>query len=83
MATPYTTPAYLAAKRRLAGKPCWKCGKPAHTVDHVPSLAEFKHWTLWQGELRPCCGPCNYRAGQAVSAERRRTDATSPHSERW
>lgn len=79
----YQTVEYRAAKVRLRGAPCWMCKQPSDTIDHVPSLAAFPHWRLWRGELRPACGPCNFRAGQAVSAERRRIDATSPHSERW
>ena len=51
---------YQRLRRRLLGLPCWRCGKPATSADHVPPLAEWyrTHAEPWQGELRPSCGPC-------------------------
>jgi hypothetical protein len=47
-----------ARARLLAGNPpCWWCGKPATTADHVPSIKEAGRPHL---NLVPACAPCNY-----------------------
>lgn len=48
-------------KALLAGNPpCWWCGAPATTADHVPSLKEAGHVHY---NLVPACGPCNFGRG--------------------
>jgi hypothetical protein len=72
------TAVYKQARRQLLGLPCWQCGRPAFTVDHVPALHTAPHWRLWSGELRPACAHCNYGGGMAYlmgrQGKRRRTN---------
>ena len=58
----YNAGVYRQARRALRGAPCWICGKPSDTVDHVPPLSS-RPPGLWAGELRPACARCNYSTG--------------------
>jgi 5-methylcytosine-specific restriction endonuclease McrA len=50
--------AYQMARATLLAThpPCWWCGAPATTADHVPPLAEVGHPHY---NLVPACKPCN------------------------
>lgn len=78
---------YQRLRRRLLGLPCWRCGKPATSADHVPPLAEWyrTHAEPWQGELRPSCGPCQYVDGgwRLANRLRRGSPAPSAGSKLW
>lgn len=80
--TEHHTRAYRKARAPLIGQPCWRCGKPATTADHVPPLAEWyrTHTEPWAGELRPSCGPCQHiDGGWRLVARLRDTPTRSPH----
>jgi 5-methylcytosine-specific restriction enzyme A len=47
--------------------PCYRCGAPASTVDHILPLSLGGTNTL--DNLRPACGRCNF--GRAVREHRR------------
>lgn len=57
----YQDKAYKAARAALKGKPCYRCGEPSDTVDHVVPLAlgganDPSNWA-------PACGACNFSKG--------------------
>lgn len=55
----------LLAKWKRQGKPCIYCGEPADTIDHVVPLV--RGGTNYEGNLAPCCKPCNSsKAGSTV-----------------
>jgi 5-methylcytosine-specific restriction endonuclease McrA len=49
----------LDAKWAYWGGCCWMCGEEATTWDHVKPLSKGGRHLL--ANLRPACGPCNYR----------------------
>lgn len=57
----YSDPAYRQARDTLRGQPCWICGQPSDTVDHIVALA--KGGTNHPANLAPACRPCNSRRG--------------------
>ena len=63
MPSPYDEAAYRRARAELKANPapCWVCGRPGTTVDHVPSLSQHRH-VKGSGccTLRPACARCNY-----------------------
>jgi hypothetical protein len=83
--SPYAEPAYRAARQHLERYPCqcWKCGRDATTIDHVPALARHAH-IAGTGccDLLPACGPCNMAAGARIG-NRSRTRQRPYASRRW
>lgn len=79
---PYRDPEYRAAKAWLKANPmtpCWMCGLPATTIDHVPALMHHVHTRGARCcELRPACRRCNSSHGATEGNK-----AREPHSERW
>lgn len=57
----------LLAKWKRQGKPCIYCGERADTIDHVVPLV--RGGTNYEGNLAPCCKPCNSRKGGLTVAE--------------
>lgn len=53
----------------LAGNPpCWRCGAPATTADHIVEIAlGGDPYATWN--MRPACGPCNYGRGARLKAQ--------------
>lgn len=60
------------------GYRCHWCALPANTVDHV--IARVRGGSDDPGNLVACCGPCNYRRGQAESRTARQP---APPSRQW
>lgn len=58
--------AYQRARRDLLGLPCWKCGAPGTTADHIPPISAFRPGE-WRGVLRPACKPCQDKEGADIS----------------
>jgi 5-methylcytosine-specific restriction endonuclease McrA len=46
------------------GRQCWRCGRPANSVDHV--VAVVLGGTHDLSNLRPCCQHCNSSTGAAL-----------------
>ena len=84
---PYNDPAHRAAVAAIkrAPTPCWMCGRPATTIDHVPPLALHTHTRGTSCcEHRPACGRCNYGAGRAIALRARGgTSTRRTWSRRW
>lgn len=59
--TAYRDPAYIQAKGALRGAPCWMCGAPSDTVDHLTPLAAGG--TNHPSNLAPACRTCNSSRG--------------------
>lgn len=56
------TPAQLQARLSFFGHRCWMCGSDQEiTLDHVKPLSKGGAHILCN--LRPACGPCNYKKG--------------------
>jgi hypothetical protein len=49
--------ARLLHRWRTEGKPCWACGGPAETVDHMIPIT--RGGTSFEGNLAPACWQCN------------------------
>lgn len=75
----YRGRAYQLAMVTLRGLPCWQCGLPSDTVDHVPPLSSMPEGH-WSGMLRPCCGRCNYADGARIRNGR---PLNCPPSRKW
>lgn len=81
---PYRERAYraLSARLRASSVPCWRCGRRALTVDHVPALALHDHRPGTRCcELRPACAQCNYGTGARLARRAHRTG--TPTSRPW
>lgn len=52
----YATLEYKAARQAVLGQPCWRCGKPADTADHIKPVRDGG---TWRDGLRPACRKCN------------------------
>lgn len=67
-----------AALYRTGNFPCslasgpW-CTGQGTTVDHHPPLSTVAHPSLWRGEWRPACQPCQSRQGGQIANEMRGT----------
>lgn len=78
--------AYRQAVARLKAHPraCWKCGRPATTIDHVPALKLHRHRPRSSCcELRPACARCNYSGGARITAQLKRRKRTTTASRDW
>lgn len=53
----YLDPVYRKARARLRGQPCWICGNPSDTVDHILPLS--RGGTNDPANLAPACRSCN------------------------
>lgn len=78
MTDPRGTAEYRAARARVYGLPCWRCGGRGTTADHVPALAEHAH-VIGSGccEVLPACRRCNFGAGRRIAARTARTGRPS------
>ena len=72
--------AYLRARERLLGAPCWECGAPATIADHQPPLSAFPTPEQWEGVLLPHCRRCSGRQGARLKPGQR---AVRTQSREW
>ena len=83
MADPvYNARAYKAAKVAMAGAPCWRCGKPSDSVDHVPPVSSMPKGR-WVGIFRPACMSCQIAEGHQIMHDRRHGIRPALPSRAW
>jgi 5-methylcytosine-specific restriction endonuclease McrA len=65
------------------GRQCWRCGRPAGTIDHV--LPQVLGGSDDISNLRPACAHCNYSTGASLGNRLRGGRVYQPWStaRRW
>lgn len=79
----YRERAYTAARANLADgrTPCYRCGAPASSPDHIPPLNRHHHQPgTGCCQLLPSCATCQNRQGARERNRRRRPPATTSRS---
>lgn len=72
------------AQLKRRPRPCWKCGQPATTIDHVPALAQHRHRPRSSCcQLLPACARCNYAGGARITAQLRKRKRATTISRIW
>ncbi len=79
---PYWTPQWRRIRLYVLdrdGRRCWRCGRPANTVDHIVAAADGG--ALYDpANLRAACTTCNSADGGRIGAARRQLGRPS---RRW